>query len=235
MTRGVWAVVMLIVASCRSEGFAVDGGRLRSMGEAADRLKGIAERHAQAGDDLSPASPEVAASLSVLCRPDEAEALSSLPSERYREVTRYTRHVTSVMDVYSEAGDRAPSQQHITDNVRALSACYDTVLWSIRATLTTADKLVAETPDLLGSPKAVSSLAKLRTNMAVVLDGALETFTLPGIGPSWCERRLRPLLATTMAAAATMSRQDKERLRDSVRAAERCGVDLQALHRALAS
>ena len=76
---------MLTVASCPSEASAVDGGRLRSMG-AADRLKGIAERNFKAGDDVLPASPEVAATLYVLCRPNEAEALFSLPSDRYREV-----------------------------------------------------------------------------------------------------------------------------------------------------
>lgn len=138
------------------------------------------------------------------------------------------------MEVYSDAGDRAPSQQRITDDTRALGACLDAVLWSSRAELTLADRLVAETPDLLKDPKAAGSLAKFRTSMAVVLEGAMEAFALSGIGTAWCEKRLRPLLAATTVAARTMSRQDRDRLRGTARAAERCGVELQPVHRVLA-
>ena len=234
--RRVAAFSMLLLFAASAQ--ALDPGRLEAMSGAADRLKALAEKSAAAGEDLRPTSPEFAPLLALVCRPDEAEKLADLPLDRLKVATGYVKHVSAVMEIFSDAGDRARSQQTITGYVRDLGACWDATIWGGRAMLAIADRMVAQDPARAKNEQARSHLVRLRTASVLVIEGALESFTLNGIGADWCEARLRPLITTIETASKSMSRAQREDLRKYVGAAERCSPAvkdaLQAAHRSLA-
>jgi hypothetical protein len=121
------------------------------------------------------------------------------------------------MEVYDAASDASRSQQVVTQYMRELGARMDTTLWSGRTALEMVEKFIAETPGLMADPKAKNSVEKVRFSIEQVMEGALEAFQLSGIGTTWCEARIEPLVALTNVAARSMSPQQKAKLRRRVR------------------
>lgn len=224
----VVAVSALLLFGAKAQ--ALDAHRLAEMKGAAARLKQPTE---VAGEVGRPPLELVA----ILCRPGEAETLRKLPSDEYEKVNQYGLHIAEVLDVYIDAADRA-SQQTIVDYMRDLGVCFDAATWVSLGSLELMGKKIASAPDVARDPRGKEAIIAIGRTVAAELKGNLDIFAMTGIGPDWCEARLRPILALTAAVSKTISRSDKKALRAAVRTAERCGPvakkGLQAAHRSLA-
>ncbi len=198
--------------------------RLDLMKNAADQLKKLIERRTQSGASLHPTSPDIAKLLAPLCNAGEAATLPGSSTEKYALLSRYARYVSTVMEVYSDIADRS-SQHAVTQHMRALGSCVDTVLWSNRAVIEMTRRIFSESPDLLDDPKAKNIRENIQFFSEQVIAGVLEAFRLKGIGPAWCEARLAALVALMDVATPTMSSQQRRSLREAVRLAQSCGPE----------
>lgn len=200
--------------------------RLQAMATAADQLQDIFKKRTQSGQSISPAQPEIAPLLSVLCAPQEAERLKNASLKQYELVSQYAQYVNTVMVVYEAETERGP-QALITERTRQLGACFDAALWTGTVTLSMFETFFSSTPALFNSPEWIGTRKTFHKSLFTATEGVLDGYRLDGIGSDWCLARIRPLEAITRELIPTMPAEQKEILRQLLRLAARCGPKVQ--------
>lgn len=229
------AIVASLLSAFAASAQSVDAERLQAMRQAAAGLEDLASRRDNAGQRVLPSSPEVAEFLAVVCNAKEAESLGHPRLDQFDDVYRYALHVYAALAVFTKR-DSVPLADIL---VPELEPCIDADLWASRASMSLVKLSFAERPALAQNTKAMDSRQKMALNTVSSMHAVLMSFRLRSlVRPSWCDARIRPLLALAETAAEEMSRDQRESLQADVRAAETCSPaakpGLQAIYDKLA-